>query len=32
MAPILQTLGLSVGVLQMAAVTENGKNGVITEF
>ena len=32
MAPILQTLGLSVGVLQMAAVTENGKKAFLVDF
>jgi len=32
MAPIYQALGLSVGVLQMAAVTENGKKAFIVDF
>jgi preprotein translocase subunit SecA len=32
MAPILQMLGLSVGVLQMAAVTENGKKAFLVDF
>lgn len=32
MAPIYQALGLSVGVLQMAAVTENGKKAFLVEF
>jgi preprotein translocase subunit SecA len=32
MAPIYQMLGLSVGVLQMAAVTENGKKAFIVDF
>ena len=32
MAPILDFLGLSVGVLQMAAVTENGKKAFIVDF
>ncbi len=32
MAPIYQTLGLSVGVLQMAAATENGKKAYIVDF
>ncbi|MGE5072962.1 MAG: hypothetical protein ACM3MF_06000, partial [Anaerolineae bacterium] len=32
MAPIFQALGLSVGVLQMAAVTENGKKAFIVDF
>jgi preprotein translocase subunit SecA len=32
MAPIFQMLGLSVGVLQMAAVTENGKKAFIVDF
>jgi len=32
MAPIFQTLGLSVGVLQMAAVTENGKKAFLVDF
>ncbi|HAV78703.1 MAG TPA: hypothetical protein DCX53_15245 [Anaerolineae bacterium] len=32
MAPILHMLGLSVGVLQMAAVTENGKKAFIVDF
>ena len=32
MAPIFHMLGLSVGVLQMAAVTENGKKAFIVDF
>lgn len=32
MAPIYQSLGLSVGVLQMAAATENGKKAFIVDF
>jgi len=32
MAPIFHRLGLSVGVLQMAAVTENGKKAFIVDF
>ena len=32
MAPIFHLLGLSVGVLQMAAVTENGKKAFIVDF
>ena len=32
MAPIFQMLGLSVGVLQMAAVTENGKKAYVVDF
>ena len=32
MAPIFNMLGLSVGVLQMAAVTENGKKAFIVDF
>src|SRR5687768_8267963 len=32
MAPIYRMLGLSVGVLQMAAVTENGKKAFIVDF
>jgi preprotein translocase subunit SecA len=32
MAPIYNALGLSVGVLQMAAVTENGKKAFIVDF
>jgi len=32
MAPIFHTLGLSVGVLQMAAATENGKKALIVDF
>jgi len=32
MAPIFHMLGLSVGVLQMAAVTENGKRAFIVDF
>ena len=32
MAPIFQMLGLSVGVLQMAAATENGKKAYIVDF
>ncbi len=32
MAPIYQMLGLSVGVLQMAAATENGKKAYIVDF
>jgi preprotein translocase subunit SecA len=32
MAPIYQMLGMSVGVLQMAAVTENGKKAYIVDF
>ncbi len=32
MAPIFQMLGLSVGVLQMAAATENGKKAFIVDF
>jgi len=32
MAPIFDMLGLSVGVLQMAAVTENGKKAFIVDF
>ena len=32
MAPIYQALGLSVGVLQMAAATENGKKAFIVDF
>ena len=32
MAPIYHLLGLSVGVLQMAAVTENGKKAFIVDF
>ncbi|HMD80121.1 MAG TPA: hypothetical protein VKE92_02365, partial [Anaerolineales bacterium] len=32
MAPIFNMLGLSVGVLQMAAATENGKKAFIVDF
>src|SRR5215211_4734708 len=32
MAPIFHVLGLSVGVLQMAAATENGKKAFIVDF
>jgi preprotein translocase subunit SecA len=32
MAPIYNMLGLSVGVLQMAAVTENGKKAFLVDF
>ena len=32
MAPIFRMLGLSVGVLQMAAATENGKKAFIVDF
>jgi len=32
MAPIFHVLGLSVGVLQMAAVTENGKKAFLVDF
>ena len=32
MAPIYHALGMSVGVLQMAAVTENGKKAFIVDF
>jgi preprotein translocase subunit SecA len=32
MAPIYHVLGLSVGVLQMAAVTENGKKAFLVDF
>ena len=32
MAPIFQMLGLSVGVLQMAAATENGKKAFLVDF
>jgi len=32
MAPIFHLLGLSVGVLQMAAVTENGKKAFLVDF
>ncbi len=32
MAPIFQMLGLSVGVLQMAAATENGKKAFVVDF
>lgn len=32
MAPIYQALGLSVGVLQMAAATENGKKAFLVDF
>ncbi len=32
MAPIFEMLGLSVGVLQMAAVTENGKKAFLVDF
>jgi preprotein translocase subunit SecA len=32
MAPIYQMLGLSIGVLQMAAVTENGKKAFLVDF
>ena len=32
MAPIYHVLGLSVGVLQMAAATENGKKAFIVDF
>ena len=32
MAPIYQMLGLSVGVLQMAAATENGKKAYLVDF
>jgi preprotein translocase subunit SecA len=32
MAPIYQTLGLSVGVLQMAARTENGRNAFLVDL
>ncbi|MCI0555268.1 MAG: preprotein translocase subunit SecA, partial [Anaerolineae bacterium] len=32
MAPIFRLLGLSVGVLQMAAATENGKKAFIVDF
>ena len=32
MAPIFQKLGLSVGVLQMAAATENGKKAFLVDF
>src|SRR5258707_813699 len=32
MAPIFNMLGLSIGVLQMAAVTENGKKAFLVDF
>ncbi len=32
MAPIFNALGLSVGVLQMAAATENGKKAFVVDF
>lgn len=32
MAPVFQMLGLSIGVLQMAAVTENGKKAFVVDF
>ncbi len=32
MGPIFQALGLSVGVLQMAAVTENGRKAFLVDF
>ncbi len=32
MAPLYQLLGMSVGVLQMAARTDNGKNAFIVDF
>ena len=32
MAPVYHMLGLSVGVLQMAAVTENGKKAFLVDF
>ena len=32
MAPIFHMLGLSIGVLQMAAATENGKKAFIVDF
>jgi len=32
MAPVFHLLGISVGVLQMAAVTENGKKAFIVDF
>ncbi|PJF23680.1 MAG: preprotein translocase subunit SecA, partial [Phototrophicales bacterium] len=32
MAPIFDMLGLSVGVLQMAAMTENGKKAFLVDF
>jgi preprotein translocase subunit SecA len=32
MAPIYQMLGLSVGVLQMAARTDNGKKAFLVDF
>ncbi|HXD12387.1 MAG TPA: hypothetical protein VN653_20120, partial [Anaerolineales bacterium] len=32
MAPIFNILGLSIGVLQMAAVTENGKKAFLVDF
>ena len=32
MAPVYQMLGMSVGVLQMAAVTENGKKAFLVDF
>ncbi|MFZ5880993.1 MAG: hypothetical protein ACOY0R_16625 [Chloroflexota bacterium] len=32
MAPVYQMLGLSVGVLQMAAATENGKKAFLVDF
>ncbi len=32
MAPIFQMLGISVGVLQMAAATENGKKAFMVDF
>jgi preprotein translocase subunit SecA len=32
MAPIFHMLGLSIGVLQMAAVTENGKKAFLVDF
>ena len=32
MAPVYQALGLSVGVLQMAASTENGKKAFVVDF
>ncbi|MEP6894313.1 MAG: hypothetical protein ABI986_01775 [Chloroflexota bacterium] len=32
MAPIFTMLGLSIGVLQMAAVTENGKKAFLVDF
>jgi len=32
MAPIFDALGISVGVLQMAAVTENGKKAFLVDF